>query len=72
MTAGDQRNKEFNDFIEESRKREVINDLAYDKTILTLSAATFGLSVNFTNSIVPLNEALCICLLIVGWICLRL
>lgn len=60
--------KEFNSFIKESRKRQVLNDTAYDKTILTLSATAFGLSVNFTNSIVPFNEALCIWILISGWI----
>lgn len=68
MSSKNQKEKEFNSFIEESRKRQVLNDTAYDKTILTLSATAFGLSVNFTNSIVPFNEALYIWVLISGWI----
>ncbi len=60
----------FDSFRDELLKRDLSNTENYDKSILTLSAAALGLSLTAIRFIVPLESALYIWLIILGWLLL--
>jgi len=68
-------NKEYQDYLEERRfliqsKREGAN--LFDKSILTISAGAFGISLTFYNQIAPKLKSGTEYFLIIAWICLGL
>jgi hypothetical protein len=54
-------------FIEDTNKREMSNAETYDKALLTLSSVLLGLSLTFTQNVVPLSTSSCLWLLIGSW-----
>lgn len=54
-------------FIEDTNKREMSNSESYDKSLLTLSSVILGLSLTFTENVVPLAQAKNIYLLVAAW-----
>ena len=54
-------------FIEDTNKREMSNADTYDRALLTLSSVLLGLSLTFTQNVVPLSTASQLWLLIVSW-----
>ena len=54
-------------FIEDTNKREMSNSETYDRALLTLSSVLLGLSLTFTQNVVPLFSASYLWLLIISW-----
>jgi len=54
-------------FIEDTNKREMSNAETYDRALLTLSSVLLGLSLTFTQNVVPLHTASKLWLLIGSW-----
>jgi hypothetical protein len=54
-------------FIEDTNKREMSNAEAYDRALLTLSSVLLGLSLTFTQNVVPLSNDSKLWLLIGSW-----
>jgi hypothetical protein len=54
-------------FIEDTNKREMSNAETYDKSLLTLSSVLLGLSLTFTQNVVPLQTATKLWLLLCSW-----
>ena len=54
-------------FIEDTNKREMSNAETYDRALLTLSSVLLGLSLTYTQNVVPLHTACNLWLLITSW-----
>jgi hypothetical protein len=52
--------------------RQLSNAEKYDNAILTLSAGILGVSLAFIKDIVPIDEAINVCLLKLSWVCFSL
>ncbi len=63
-------NEMFDSFRDELLKRDLSNTENYDKSILTLSAASLGLSLTAIRFVVPIETASFIWLIILGWLLL--
>ena len=57
-------------FRDELLKRDLSNTESYDKALMTLSAASLGISLTTIRFIVPLETASYICLIQLGWLLL--
>ena len=60
-------NELFDKFRDDLLKRELSNSEGYDKAILALSSASLGFSLTAIKFIVPIDSAIHIWLLILGW-----
>ena len=57
----------YRQYCEEISKRQLSNNEAFDKAILSLSSAGLALSLTFFKFVVPLNDAVCINILERSW-----
>lgn len=58
----------YDSFRDELLKRQLSNTENYDKSILTLSSAGLAISLTFLNSVIPLDNAEYIWLVIASWV----
>ncbi len=57
----------YRQYVEEISKRQLSNNEAFDKAILTLSSAGLALSLTFFKFVVPVHEAKCIYIIEIAW-----
>lgn len=57
----------YNAYLEDLNRREMSNAETYDNALLTLSSALLGLSLTFTDDLVPLSRATALWLLYSSW-----
>jgi hypothetical protein len=55
-------------FLEDVDRREMSNADTYDKSLLSLSSAFLGITLTFTQNVVPIETAKCISLLLASWV----
>ncbi|MEQ8957232.1 MAG: hypothetical protein RLP02_04790 [Coleofasciculus sp. C2-GNP5-27] len=64
----EQNEQDYIRFIDDTNRREMSNAEAYDKALLTLSSVLLGVSLTFTQNVVPLGDSSLIGILIAAWI----
>ncbi len=58
----------YRQYVEEISKRQLSNNEAFDKAILSLSSAGLALSLTFFNFIVPVEKAVAIHIVEIAWV----